>query len=399
MPTNPVPSRKPTTRRRICFVAPFGLGAKTTVWARTLPLARQLAARGWEVMVVIPPWDTPGDAGKRWDDAGVQVVNVATGGGPLATTSRLLRESDRFAPDIVHIIKPRAHAGLVQWWLWQRRRLFPTPLRLVLDMDDWEQAWAPINRYPWPVARFLAWQEEWGLRHADAITAASRWLCQRVQQASPAMPLLYLPNGIEPPAATLDEPATGGQDVLFFSRFVEITPAWLAAFLLALYEKSPGSRLLVAGEPVQPGLERLFHEHLATLPQPVADQVQWLGFVRPETLHALYSRIGCAIFPAEPVPLQEAKCSVRLATTLLAGVPVIASAVGEQAAYGAAGAARLVPAAASPAAFAAEVAAVLADPREQVAMSRQARTHLLSTYDWALLGKQLDDFYANILAG
>ena len=34
---------------RIAFVAPFGLGQKTTVWARTLPLARYLAAQGHTV--------------------------------------------------------------------------------------------------------------------------------------------------------------------------------------------------------------------------------------------------------------------------------------------------------------------------------------------------------------
>jgi hypothetical protein len=65
-------------------------------------------------------------------------------------------------------------------------------------------------------------------------------------------------------------------------------------------------------------------------------------------LPSLYPHIGCAIFPAQPTVLQQAKCSVRLATTLLSGVPVVASAVGEQAAYGAEGAANLVPAGALP---------------------------------------------------
>ncbi|MBP8294274.1 MAG: glycosyltransferase, partial [Caldilineaceae bacterium] len=152
----------------VCFVAPFGLGHKTTVWARTLPLARELVCLGWEATILIPPWDTPADAGRRWRQEGVELVNVALQGGLAATTYRLLHELRRRKPDIVHIVKPRAHAGLVQWLLWQLpRRQRPA---LLLDIDDWEQAWAPINRYPKPVARFLAWQEEWGLRHADGIT-------------------------------------------------------------------------------------------------------------------------------------------------------------------------------------------------------------------------------------
>ena len=97
-----------TTDRHVCFVAPFGLGQKTTVWARTLPLAKQIVARNWRATILIPPWDTPADAGKSWTDDGVNVVNVATRGGIPATTRRLLRELMRCRPDLVHIVKPRA---------------------------------------------------------------------------------------------------------------------------------------------------------------------------------------------------------------------------------------------------------------------------------------------------
>ncbi len=57
--------------RRLCFVAPFGLRQKTTIWARTLPLAQQLVARGWSATIVIPPWDSPQDSGRRWTEQGV----------------------------------------------------------------------------------------------------------------------------------------------------------------------------------------------------------------------------------------------------------------------------------------------------------------------------------------
>ncbi len=69
-------------------------------------------------------------------------------GGALFTTPRLLRAVDTFAPDLVHIVKPRAYAGLVQWVLWQRRRRGIGDPPIVLDIDDWEQAWAPVNKYP-----------------------------------------------------------------------------------------------------------------------------------------------------------------------------------------------------------------------------------------------------------
>jgi glycosyltransferase involved in cell wall biosynthesis len=94
--------------------------------------------------------------------------------------------------------------------------------------------------------------------------------------------------------------------------------------------------------------------------------------------------------------LQQAKCSVRLATTLLSGVPVVASAVGEQAAYGAEGAANLVPAGASPEEFAAAVAAVLAAPSAQTRLSATARRRLLERYNWPALGDRLHAFYTEV---
>lgn len=380
--------------RRICFIAPFGLGQKSTIWARTLPLARVLAAYGWQPTILIPPWDTPADAGRTWTDSGVTLVNVHMRGGLAFALSRLLYEINRLAPAIVHIVKPRAYAGLVQWWLWQRRT-HQSP-RLLLDADDWEQAWAPVNRYAWPLARFLAWQEEWGIRHADGVTAASRWLVTQIGQANPTAPILHLPNGIDPPAPDSARWRPGGGDVLFFSRFVEVSPAWLAAFWRALYAQRPHTRLLVAGAPIRPDLADAFRSAMLSAGADATHNVAWLGYVKHVQLAALYPQIGCAIFPAEPTVLQQAKCSVRLATTLLSGVPVVASAVGEQAAYGAEGAARLVPAGAPPEEFAAAVAAVLAAPTAQTTLSTAARRRLLERYNWPALGGRLHTFYMQV---
>lgn len=382
---------------RIAFVAPFGLGQKTTVWARTLPLARFLVQQGHTVTLLIPPWDTPADAGKAWNDQGVQVVNVGLRGGIPMTVARLLRQVDAFQPQIVHLVKPRAHAGLVQWLLWQRRRVTGYGPRLLLDVDDWEQAWAAINPYPPLVARFLAWQEEWGIRHADGITAASHWLVARVQQYTPPTPICYLPNGVVAPVEQQMATTTlmAGEQVLFFSRYVEVQPAWLAEFWCALVRLRPQARLTVFGDPLAAGRTTLFQDAMTTLCH-VAGGVTWLPY--DAAIQArLVAESGCVIFPSEKTPLHEAKCSVKLATTLLQGAPVVASAVGEQAHYGAAGAAHLVSATATPAEFAAAVAQVLADPARQADLRQQGRQRLLATYDWAKLGTNLAQFYAEIL--
>lgn len=383
---------------RIAFVAPFGFGQKTTVWARTLPLARQLAQQGHAVTVIIPPWDTPADAGKRANDAGVTVEQVSLRGGLVATLWRMVRRIDSFLPDIVHIVKPRAHAGIVQWVLWRRRRRGSTgrPL-LCLDIDDWEQAWAPINRYPWPVARFLAWQEEWGIRHADAISAASHWLAARAHAYAPQTPVLYLPNGVDEPQVVAPRVQPAEPRILYYTRFVEVAPAWLAACWRAIHTQRPAARLDVAGSPLHPGRELAYQQAMLAASAAAAQQVTWHGFVNQEQQAMLYADVTCAIFPAENAPLQQAKCSVKLATTLLHGVPVIAAAVGEQANYGAAGAALLVGAEATPAEFANAVVALLDDRAAQAAMVTRARQRLCTEYAWPKLTAQLEQFYATQL--
>lgn len=373
---------------RIVYIAPFGLRKKATVWARILPLAQQLVAAGHRATILIPPWDSPQDAGRVEEQNGVRLEHVSLRGGIPGTVRLLVQRCDDLSPNIVHLVKPRAHAGLVHWLLHRRRQQSPL---LVLDTDDWEQAWNPINRYSWPVARFMDWQEIWGIRHAAAITAASRWLVNKVRELAPQTPCLYLPNGVNPlESAPIERLMTAGDPprVLFFSRFVETSPAWLAACWRAVLEQRPDAQLWLAGSPVQPHLAAPFQQALADLPG-----AAWLGYVSGEHLTALYREVSCAIFPADPVPLQAAKCSVRLATTLLHGVPVVASAVGEQTAYGAEGAANLVAAGAMPEAFAQAILETLQTPGDAAAAAQS----LLARYAWRDLAHRLESFYVKFV--
>ncbi len=402
----------------IVYVAPFGLGQKTTVWARTLPMAKQVVCAGHQVTIVVPPWDTPEQSNTRSERSGVQIIQVETRGGLPLIWRRLLSEINQMQPDIIHIVKPRAYAGLAQWWHWQRRRTrrgnFPA---LLLDIDDWEQAWGPINDYSVTTSRFLNWQEEWGIRHTDGITAASRWLVERAQDYAPETPILYLPNGVKPPtepAGTMMNAQIGSVEskteagvganlyanaeddncqILFFTRFVEISPEWLARFWRSISTLAPDCRLAIAGNALQPGRESAYQQAVTAVGVDVETRVTWLGHVDRTTIDQLYRQSDCAIFPAQEEPLQQAKCSVRLATTLLNGVPVVASGVGEQVAYGANGSAELIDAGASPEEFAEAVYALLGDRLRQEAMVQSARQHLTNKYDWAKLGRNLVRFY------
>jgi glycosyltransferase involved in cell wall biosynthesis len=121
-------------------------------------------------------------------------------------------------------------------------------------------------------------------------------------------------------------------------------------------------------------------------------RVRWQRYAA-ELVDSLFAESACVIFPSDKTPLHEAKCSVRLATTLLRGVPVVASAVGEQQQYGAAGAAELVVADAPPQVFAAAVAHVLAQPQARLLRQAHARARLLRDYSWEKLCDALAAFY------
>jgi glycosyltransferase involved in cell wall biosynthesis len=186
---------------------------------------------------------------------------------------------------------------------------------------------------------------------------------------------------------------TDAPRILFFTRFVEVLPEWLAACWAALHDRLPTARLIVAGAPLQAERDQLFKLQFQRLkPQAVA-QVEWLGYIPPADLPAFYQTIHCAIFPAMMTPLLQAKCSVKLADILLYGIPVVASAVGEQANYGADGAAVLVDPLASPAQFAAAVVDLIHSPGMQQATVAQARRRLTMDYAWEKLGKKLAAFY------
>ncbi|NJN84722.1 MAG: glycosyltransferase [Caldilineaceae bacterium] len=176
-----------------------------------------------------------------------------------------------------------------------------------------------------------------------------------------------------------------------------MNPHWLSDCWRALVALVPDVRLVVAGEAVQPEVEKAFVQAVAQNGGADASAIEWRGYVSRHELDKLYRSASCAIFPAEETALMQAKCSAKIASALLFGLPVVASAVGEQTNYGAEGAARLVAAGASPGRFAAAVAEVVGDPTLQRELSHIARQRLLSAYNWGRLGTELSAFYWEVM--
>ncbi len=422
---------------RIAFVAPFGLRAKGTARARALPLALALARRGHSVALFVPPYDSPEDSGRQWweeaarsgdrpqpeaggrpPQAGVDVINVLLPPGRqgaiwhLRLGWRLFQAVRGWRPDVVHVFKPKGPSGLVGLLLWLTRRRTKDQGRrtanggfhfssfvsrwpsLVVDADDWEGpgGWNddPRAGYSSAQRRFFAWQERYGLSHADAWTVASECLRDRAITFGAAPDRAHvLHNGtslcsIQPLITNPQSPSAishqqskieNQKSAILYTRFAGVRPAEVAAMWGLVRERMPDARLVVVGRGLA-GEER----DLAGLPG-----IEVRGWVEPAALPGVFAGAALAIAPWVDTPSNRARHSAKILELMTAGLPVVAPAVGELAAtLGDAGV--LVPAG-DRAAFADAVVALLADPARAEALGRAARERVRRCFDWDALAE------------
>jgi glycosyltransferase involved in cell wall biosynthesis len=322
---------------------------------RALPMAKALVARGHIVTMLLPPWQTTEDAGKRWDEAGVAIENVhlpprVPGLFHPLTGLRLARRALAFQPDVVHLFKPKAYSGIAHWFLARLPRVRRP--RLVVDTDDWEGpgGWNEIGGYTPAQRRFFTWQERWGLAHADAVTVASRALQTLVwARGVPPERVFYVPNGVSRRQHVEDDQSgflPFASCILLYTRFFEFPVSRVVDVLLRVRRQIPDARLLVVGEGLFGEEEALFHlaeqagltlTNHAACPADYAlrftTDITYLGFIPAENLPAVFARAALAIYPFDDTLVNRAKCAVKLCDLLAAGVPVVAESVGQNREY------------------------------------------------------------------
>jgi len=327
------------------MIGPFGMEPKGTMSARAVPLARALVARGHQVQILMPPWHTPEQAGRSWEQDGIDLTYVQLGSrwsplSPLMTTIRLVRRALANQPDVIHCFKPKAYAGLAAWLVWHMQRVGLTQARLVVDEDDWEGAggWNDLEPYPRLLKAFFSWQESWGLGHNQGLVVASRALETCVwSRGVPPERMLYLPNGgqsrpLGNGQSIRDELGLGDEPVmLLYTRFFEFEPARLVRVFRRVVDAIPGTWLLIVGE-------ALFAEHDLEFKAAVTDlalreHVINLGWdsrwVESGYLQDLFAVADCALYPMNDTLTNRCKCPAKLVSLLFAGVPIVADAVGQ----------------------------------------------------------------------
>lgn len=391
----------------IVMVAPFGMAPKGTASARMLPLAKALVVIGFRVTLLVPPWDDPARSGHLTTDEGVRVEQLQLPrlralDLPLLT-GRLLQRAVQLQPDLLHTFKPKGYSGFVAlaWWFWRR---LGQQAPLIVDTDDWEGAggWNDVGGYAWPQQRLFAWQERWGLRHHDGLTVASRTLEAIARERGvPAEKLLYLPNGPgaawpPPPAAEVAALRTqlGLDDhptALLFTRFAEFDVAAMAQRWASIVAAMPGARLLVVG--------RGFHDEArrfgaALAARGVADSVVMQGWQPRSALPLYFAASDVALYPMAESLLNRAKCPVKLADYLAAGLPVVGDGVGQVAEYLADNQGGIIVPPHDDAAFVAATTALLRDPDRAKALGQRGQARLHAEFAWPVQATRLARFYA-----
>jgi len=378
------------------MISPFALTHKTTGRERAMPLARALVQRGHRVRLLVPAWDDPAQAGRRWLDGGVRVECVPLPAPLLLRLPLLLARRAAHKTDVVHVFKPKAYAGLAASLLHLRHA------RWLLDHDDWEGrgGWNDANPYSTAQRRLFQWQEQTLPRQASAVTVASRTLEAQVwglgQQHT-----YYQPNGAERaryvPWLTAANPAavaarraelglTNAPTVLLYTRFIEFGLDWLLAYLKRLAEQVVGVRLLVVGSGFFGEEATLLRAAAAAgLSAQVVHQPVAAGWLADGTLARTLACADMAIFPMRDNLINRSKCSVRMIDALAMGLPLVADRVGQQAEYVAHNETGLLVEPSDLAGFVAASSRLLHNPQLRTEFGLAAQVRLWRLFDWAQL--------------
>lgn len=392
---------------RLLLLAPFAAGGPkgTTRW-RVLPLARALAACGHTVCVLVPPYDCPAQSGLVWIDEGVEVRNIVVppmrgGLGHVEMARRLGHAAVAWQPDLVHCFKPKGPAGLAAWML---RQVPGWQVPLVMDTDDWEAGWNPKAGYPLVWRTFFNWQEQWGLRCSDMVTAASRWLMRFAREARLHGPkrayldtdVVYLPNGVDPVAIAAEPRNPGnGSRLLAYTRFVEHPVEFLGSIWSRITRAEPHAQLIVAGPMLGAAGSRVGK---AAFSPEISRSVFTVGWVPSASRAGLFAAVDAAIMPVMDTPLNRAKSPVRLLDLLAAGLPVATQDVGEYGVLVHDGVTGLTTKPGDLDALAAAAIRLLRDPSLRVRLGQAAREGVRTEHAWTVLADRALLAYASVSA-
>lgn len=388
------------------MLAPFGIRPKGTLSARMLPLARELSLRGHSVQIIAPAYLNPEDAATTSLIDGVTVRHVRLPRLPeplavLETAGLLLSAALQTRPDLIHLFKPKGYSGIAALLGRLRRPGLP----LVVDTDDWEGwgGWNDLAPYSYPMKLMFAWQERTLPRLARGVTVASRTLETQVWGFG-AQPdrVWYVPNGVPAQPAQLPDPQQARRQlglgsepiVLLYTRFWEYPLREILAVLHGLHFRRPEARLLVLGTG-----ERGEEQELDRLARRagVEAQLDQRGWADQPMIAAAFAAADVALAPFADTLMNRAKGMAKLLQLLHAGVPVVASGVGQTQEYIVEGRTGVLVPPGNGGALAQATLDLLADLQHARQLGAAGQRYVGEHFAWSLLAERLEAAYDAVL--
>jgi glycosyltransferase involved in cell wall biosynthesis len=381
----------------------FGLRPKATLRARAVGIAGALRELNWDARIATVPWDNPDDSGVTGCIDGVEYVNTRSVRPilwPLAV-SELVRETERWSPDVVHVFKPKGFGDLAG------RMLHRKGIPVVIDMDDWEGhgGWNDALPYGRHKRTLFDWQERTWPSKPVALTVASQTLYQRAIELGAAEDrVFYIPNGLSrgrytelanpPESQTPDLSAITSTDtfsILLYTRFVEFEPEFVVDILAKVSRSVPRARLVIAGGSPDGSADHrlLTAAHRAG----IANDIVRLGWIHPSHLGHIAQACTAALVPFDDTLINRAKCSVKLLELMACGLPIVASNVGENREYLQGGRCGILAQPGNAESHAGGLCQVAAVPEVRPGIREQAQARVARRYLWEHLADDVLNAY------
>lgn len=236
------------------------------------------------------------------------------------------------------------------------------------------------------------------LAGAHLCVAVSDEIASQIRPSCAAGPAVVVPNGVDVelfrvrPPRVLARSELGLPSSASLVAFTGSLRPWhgLDSAIEALAALPATVHLVVAGDgPVRVRLERLA-ERLG-----LADRVHWLGQVPHDRIPLVLAACDAAVAPYPDLD-GFAFSPLKLYEYLAAGVPVVASSIGQIRRCLDDGRWGSLVAPGDPAALAAGIGAVLAAPDLAAVRADQARAHALAQHGWANRAQQVLDHLADL---
>jgi glycogen(starch) synthase len=365
-------------------------------------LSRHLAAAGHDVRV-LTRGGGPAPEQQQWD--GATVWRAAADGLAIdfgsesvlawaqafehSLTRAGLRLVSRWRPDVLH-----AHDWLVAQTAHTLHEVTGSPVVATVHATEHgrQQGWLTE-----PVPRAVHSVERWLCRNAAAVITCSRYMAAEVSrlfQLDPAE-VRVIGNGAEPVGSGSEVEtvgsaarAYGGQPLLAFAgRLVhEKGLQELIKALPLLRQELPGVRLVVAGTGQQ-----LDAQQDRAARYGVSDLIDWAGFLSGTQVAGLLAAADLVVVPSLYEPFGMVALEAQLA-----GTPVAVSDTGGLAELVEPGVTGLRFAPESPAAIAAAVREVVADPEGARRRAARAQRRAREEFSWPTVAHRTAEVYASV---